>query len=363
MYWDIYNSPELQALSPNTTHPSAIQYSSFVLSIITCIIGLPANIIVIFVTGFSMKKNKYKIWFLNLALADFNLLLFLPFYAESIRKGEWPYSSFMCQLYHFFTFLNMYAGIYMLTALNIVRALSVAKPIWHRRFHSWKFCWCTCAVIWVLAVIGSTPVVFSDVNGGKLCSLSFYDPKHLANISSFNSEKNQTLHLLPREDCKYVSVSDPEVKKTWNNMVNTKTHLVARLSVLGYGVPLCVILLCNIIIAHHVKNSKMATSSRLYRLIIVTVMSFFCTRTPYVLAFITFLVFLSTMKFSLMYKLSIAMPMLFSIAATKSLLNPLVYVLIVKEVKSEIGNFLGRRRNSMRATERRESFGLNQSIM
>ncbi|KAG9476863.1 hypothetical protein GDO78_002321 [Eleutherodactylus coqui] len=336
LYWDIHSTSDPQDLSPSTTHPSAIQYSSFILSIITCIIGLPANIIVIFVTGFLMKKNKYKIWFLNLALADFTFLLFLPFHAVYVIRGCWPYGSIMCKLYHLVTFLNMYCSIYILTVLNIVRALSVAKPIWHRRFHSQKFCWCTCVVIWVTSAICGTSALFSDLYKANLCSLSFYDPTHLVNISSFISEGSKPLYLLPREICRNVSGSDPEIGKAWRNTVITNQVRVVPRVMFGYIIPLCVILLSNIIIAHHVKNSKMPTSPRLYRLITVTVMSFFCTKTPFFLTVIMFLVSLPTMKFTLINKLFIKFPLMFSIAATNSLLNPLVYVLVGKEVRSEI---------------------------
>ncbi|XP_066433941.1 chemerin-like receptor 1 [Eleutherodactylus coqui] len=345
MLWDIYKSPALQALSPNTTHPSAIQYSSFILSIITCIIGLPTNIIVILVTGFLMKKNKYKIWFLNLALADFTFLLFLPLYATSVLRG-WSYGSIMCKIYHFLTFLNMYCSIYILIALNIDRTLSVAKPIWHQRFHSRRFCWCVCVVIWVSSAICSTPaIIHSDVYEDELCTLSYYDYTHIAKSFNFAEVKIQTQDLFPLEDCKYDSdeelESDPKV---WREEKLTAVRLVVPFAVVGYIIPLCVILFSNIIIALHVKNSRMVATSRLYRVVIVTIMSFFCSKTPYVLAFITYLVSVYTVKFTLMYKLSIALPLLFSIAATNSLLNPLVYVLVGKEVRSEIITFFRKKK-------------------
>ncbi|KAG8557842.1 hypothetical protein GDO81_016747 [Engystomops pustulosus] len=181
----MYSSPGLRALSPSTSHPSALQFSSFVLSIVTCIIGLAANLIVILVTGFLMKKNKYKIWFLNLALADFSFLLFLPLHAVSVIRGSWPYGSTMCKLYNFLTFVNMYSSIYILTMLNIDRTVSVAKPVWHLRFHSLKFCRCMCAVIWVSSAICSVPaIIYSDLDDDAVCTLSPFDFTQFANMIS-----------------------------------------------------------------------------------------------------------------------------------------------------------------------------------
>ncbi|KAG9462816.1 hypothetical protein GDO78_023052 [Eleutherodactylus coqui] len=345
--WDLINTPELIAFILG--YPTTIQYSSFVLSIITCIIGLPTNIIVIFVTGFLMKKNKSKIWFLNLALADFTFLLFLPLYATSVIRGIWPYGSIMCKLFFFFSFINMYAGIYILIALNIDRALSVAKPIWHRRFHSKKFCWSMCAAIWVSSAICNIPtIIYSDVQGPseyKQCFLSFNYQYKSIELSSNNSLVS-ALPPVQRESCRnisnYIEMS-AEVESVLAQFKNEPfviLHLIVPYVVFGYIIPLCVILLSNIIIAFHVKNSKMAAISRLYRVVIVAIMGFFCVRTPYVCACFLYWLYLFTLQYTLMFKVSLIQPLLYFISATNSLLNPVVYVLVGKQVRSEIMNFL-----------------------
>ncbi|XP_075140853.1 chemerin-like receptor 1 [Leptodactylus fuscus] len=334
---DIANSPELKALSPSTTRPSAIQYSSFVLSIVTCCIGLIANIIVILATGFLMKKNKYKIWFLNLALADFIFLLFLPLYGASVLRAKWPYGSNMCKFYNFLSFVNTYASIYILTALNIDRALSVAKPLWHKAFHSRTFCLYMCALIWVLSLLCSIPaIIYSDIGGEGICTLSRYDTTYFA----YKAGAIQVAPFYPREFCN-AHLTDPEYVKVWSEVTFTAMRLVVPLAVLGFVVPLCIILVCNVIvvIVLYIKNSKTMTSSTPYRVVILSVLSFFCARTPYVLSYIIFLVSVHTMKMTLMYKLSIILPLLFTIAATSSLLNPLVNVFIGKQVRSEIKDF------------------------
>ncbi|XP_073501899.1 chemerin-like receptor 1 [Phyllobates terribilis] len=339
--WDLLFSRELRALSPSTTHPTAIQYFCFVLSIITCIIGFAANLLVIFVTGFLMKKNKYKIWFLNLAVADFAFLLFLPLKAVSIIRGRWPYGSSVCKFYNFLTLVNMYASIYILTVLNIDRALSVAKPIWHRNFHSHKFCCFVCALIWLSSALCSIPaIIYSDVYEDH-CTLSYYDTSLVAYELRDNSEEDEPLNV-PREICSNISGHKiPELRKLladWKEATITTERVVLPLVAVGYVIPLCVIVSSNIIIIFHVKNSRMLASSSLYRLVIIGIMSYFCTRTPYVVTYITFLVSVSTINMTLMYKLSLILPLLFTIAATNSFLNPVVYVLVVKKIRSDLIN-------------------------
>ncbi|XP_066433616.1 C3a anaphylatoxin chemotactic receptor-like [Eleutherodactylus coqui] len=345
LYWDIFNIQELIALSPSTTHPTAIQYSSFVLCIITCIIGFTSNITVIFVTGFLMRKNKSQIWFLNLALADFTFLLFLPLYAVSVITAGWPYGSSMCKLYFFFSFLNMYAGIYILTALNIDRALSVAKPIWHRNFFSRKFSYGICSLIWVLSVLCSIPaMIYSEVHyiNGPQCLLF---PNDLSGIVYYNNDQNsnesQSWRSLPRNLCDE-PFENSEMFQEWMEIFSTTTGLVVSLAVIGCVIPLCVILFSNIIIVLHVKNSQKTSSSKLYRVVTAAVLAFFSTRTPLVLAQIIYLVAVYTLRFTLMYKVIASLPLLSSIAAINTFLNPVVYVLVGKQVRNEISQVFGK---------------------
>ncbi|KAM4024783.1 chemerin-like receptor 1 isoform 1-T3 [Anomaloglossus baeobatrachus] len=346
LYWDIHNVPELGDLSPSLSHPTAIQYSSFVLAIITCIIGFIGNLLVIFVTGFLKKKSKSQIWFLNLAVADFSFLLFLPLQAVSVLTARWPYGPSMCKFYNFITFVNMYASIYILTALNIDRTLSVAKPIWHQTFLSRKFGYSICLLIWVLSAVCSFPaIVYSDqvLTGEEpQCFLFSNDITSLvySNIDR-NASINQEWKSLPRELCD-IPFENVEKFKLWVEMQSTTMTLVVPLAVIGCIIPLCVILVSNILIIHHVKKSKVPSSSRLYGVVIAAILVFFCTRTPLLLAQIILLVSAHTMEFTLMYKVIVSFPLLSSIAATNTFLNPVVYVLVGKKVREEISHFLSK---------------------
>ncbi|XP_069841026.1 chemerin-like receptor 1 [Dendropsophus ebraccatus] len=352
LLWDMMTYSNLKDFLSGTADPSAVQYFSFALCVLTCIIGYVGNIIVIFTTGFLMRKNKYKIWFLHLALADFIFLLFLPLHAVSELKGRWLYGSTVCKFYEFFSSLNMNAGIYILTALNIDRALSVAKPIWHLRFHSWRFCCCICAGIWVSSVLCSVPIIiYSDLYGlgeDVQCVLFVRDfniSMQLSNDYDFDFKTNlQWFESIPREFCKLLSDYLPtsvimKFDSLWRELLYAETYVVVSLSVFGYLIPMSVILISNIIIALHVKNSRMAASSRLYRVVIIEVLSFFCTRTPYVLTYIISLIYLYAGDFTLAYKVSLMLPLLSSIFAINCCLNPVVYVLAGEQVRSEIVTF------------------------
>ncbi|XP_073409762.1 chemerin-like receptor 1 [Dendrobates tinctorius] len=345
LFWDMYNDPELLDLSPSMSNPTPIQYSSFVLSIITCIIGFTGNLLVIFVTGFLMKKSKSRIWFLNLAVADFSFLLFLPLQAVSVLMARWPYGSDLCKFSNFITFVNMYASIYILTALNIDRTLSVAKPIWHQRFLSRKVGYSICTLIWVLSAVCSLPAIIysGEVStcGENHCILFSNDITNLiySNIKP-NSNLSQEYRNISRNACDSEN-TNPDSFKIWVEMQST-TSLIVSLVAIGCIIPLCVILSSNNIIIHQVRKSEVPSSSRLYRVVIAAVLAFFCTKTPLVLAQIIFLVSAHTMEFTLMYKAIVFFPLLSSIAATNTFLNPMVYVLVGKKMREEISPFGGK---------------------
>jgi len=48
---------------------------SLVIFIVIFILGIPGNMLVIWVAGLKMKRSVIIIWFLNLAVADFQVLL------------------------------------------------------------------------------------------------------------------------------------------------------------------------------------------------------------------------------------------------------------------------------------------------
>ncbi|XP_056391461.1 chemerin-like receptor 1 [Hyla sarda] len=341
LLWDIFNDPQLLALSPSTSHPTAVQFSCFVLSILTCIIGYVGNIIVIFVTAFLRKKNKSHVWFLNLAVADFIFLLLLPFHAVSILLARWPYGSTMCKVYNFYTFVNMYASIYILTALNIDRALAVAKPIWHLKFISRKFGYSVCTLIWLSSTICSIPaIIYSDIHYFGEVPQCFLFSDDLTVIAYSRTDKNmsEAWRSFPRNICDG-SWEELGHATEWSNVLSTTTALVIPLAVIGCFIPLCVILTSNIVIALHVKNSQKTESSRLYRVVIAAMLAFFCTRVPLVLAQIIILVAAYTLELSLMFTVISVLPLLSSIAATNTFLNPIVYVLVGKQVKNEISQF------------------------
>ncbi|OBS58135.1 hypothetical protein A6R68_10729 [Neotoma lepida] len=104
---------------------------SMVILSLTFLLGLPGNGLVLWVAGLKMKRTVNTVWFLHLTLADFLCCLSLPFsLAHLIIRGHWPYGLFLCKLIPSIIVLNMFASVFLLTAISLDRCLMVHKPIW-----------------------------------------------------------------------------------------------------------------------------------------------------------------------------------------------------------------------------------------
>ncbi|OCT57737.1 C3a anaphylatoxin chemotactic receptor [Xenopus laevis] len=341
---------------------TAISYVTFGIFVLTSVIGLLGNAIVIYITGFKIKKQKSKIWFLNMAVADFLFLLWLPLDATNAITGNWPFGSYACKLYHFFSTFNMYTSIFIMTALNVDRAISVAKPLWHHKFVTQTICYRTCTCIWILTALSSLPALFVSAvynTGGNqtVCSLLILgqDDQEYSNstakkdvfsyagsslsISNTTSNTNNdhgTFIRFPhlREQCiDNECCANEETVAIWSAAISKTLYFIISIVVIGYFIPLCVILISNGVIFCQIWKSQSTKTSRAYQITVSVVLVYFITWTPLIIAYIVFLTAMTTMNISLVFNVSVFLTLLNSIAYTNSCLNPIIYVLIGKQAR------------------------------
>uniref|UniRef100_A0A3B5KPP3 Si:dkey-42l23.2 n=1 Tax=Xiphophorus couchianus TaxID=32473 RepID=A0A3B5KPP3_9TELE len=123
-----------------------------------CLLANLGNGLVIYVTGFKMKKTVNSVWFLNLALADFLFTAFLVFTAVSLsQKHHWPFGQSMCKLNNFVSLVNMFASVFFLMVINLDRCLSTWVVAWAQNERTVFKAQIISAVIWFAAGICSTP--------------------------------------------------------------------------------------------------------------------------------------------------------------------------------------------------------------
>ncbi|KAG8446165.1 hypothetical protein GDO86_013859 [Hymenochirus boettgeri] len=336
-------------LAEFTRIPEGVRYTSFALTVTTCVLGLAGNAIVIFVTGFLLKKHESKIWFLNLALADFVFSLCLPLFAVGLFTGNWPLGEHLCDVHNYISTCNMYASIFIITALTIDRVLSVVVPIWHRKFISRRVRSWTCVILWVITGLLSIPVVIANegffygstvqcrmIKAGS--HLDVYDHDLMGSVITQTDRVINGIRLL---DAPFF-LTKKCVHEIFSSAFSTGAIPISFL-VIGYFIPLTVILCSNVVIIVKGFQSHAMKSPKLFRVVTAVITFFFLTWTPLITAQITAMAALRGGNLRLPVRLYRLMPLLCSIAYTNSCINPFIYVFVGSHVRKAIRDFLGRR--------------------
>ncbi|XP_068004704.1 proto-oncogene Mas-like [Melanerpes formicivorus] len=123
-----------------------------------CLCGLVGNVVVLWLLGFRMKRNPFTVYVLNLAIADFSLLLILLLFSTTFIIAEvnciFSDDLFLSLYFSLWVFLFCYfAGMYLLTAMSVERCLAVWFPVWYRCHRPKHLSGILCGVIWALAAL------------------------------------------------------------------------------------------------------------------------------------------------------------------------------------------------------------------
>ncbi|XP_034741610.1 G-protein coupled receptor 1 [Etheostoma cragini] len=155
---------DLEELKVDHKQRETMHIFSVVIYIISFVLGLIGNGTVIWVTAFKSKKTVNSVWLLNLAMADFVFVLFLPFSIDYILQDfHWDFGTVMCKLNSFVSVMNMYASVLFLTVLSIDRYVSLVHLNWCQKYRTKERAWLVCGFIWVLAAATSCPaLIFRD---------------------------------------------------------------------------------------------------------------------------------------------------------------------------------------------------------
>ncbi|KAM6216255.1 C3a anaphylatoxin chemotactic receptor [Rhynchocyon petersi] len=153
------------------------------------LLGSAGNGLVLWVAGLKMQRTVNTVWFLHLTLADFLCCLSLPFSIVHLAlQGYWPYGWLLCKLIPSIIILNMFASVFLLTAISLDRCLVVLKPIWCQNHRSVRTASAICGCIWVLAFAMCIPVFMYremfTVDTINMCGYNFGD------YDSYDSDSN-----------------------------------------------------------------------------------------------------------------------------------------------------------------------------
>uniref|UniRef100_A0A670IJ95 G-protein coupled receptors family 1 profile domain-containing protein n=1 Tax=Podarcis muralis TaxID=64176 RepID=A0A670IJ95_PODMU len=217
------------------------------------LLGVTGNGLVIFITGFRMKRTVNTVWFLNLAIADFTFTFFLPLIITSIVMGKWPFGQEMCKIGSTLSYLNLYASIYLLMVISLDRCISTLWPVWAHNHRTPQRASIVAFGVWILALV--------------LCSPRFYFSKEIP-------------YSVDKKWCDYDYGSIEEQKKF--------THKAMTISqfIFAFVIPFSVIVVCYGAVVLKMRRKQLSQSNKPIKVITAVTAAFFvCWLPSHILSF------------------------------------------------------------------------------
>ncbi|XP_044214667.1 chemokine-like receptor 1 [Thunnus albacares] len=269
--------------------------ASVVIYCVIFVVGTVGNGLVVYVTGFRMKTTVNSVWFLNLALADFLFTAFLIFSIIAVSKGHhWQFGLVMCKLNNFVVVVNMFASVFLLTAISLDRCLSTCVVVWAQNKRTVRKAQLICAAIWLMAIVCSTPY---------------------ATFRTLNARDGK-IH------CAY-SVNNTQ-----------KWILCIFRFVMAFLIPFLVIMACYVAIGVRARRLQRTRRRRSCRIIISVILAFFFCWLPFHV--FNFIELKAQNNPELGRTVQIGGPLSVSLAFLNSCLNPILYVFMCDEFQKKL---------------------------
>ncbi|XP_065136689.1 C3a anaphylatoxin chemotactic receptor-like [Paramisgurnus dabryanus] len=266
--------------------------------LVILIMGVIGNGLVIFVTGYKMKTTVNSVWFLNLAMADFifDFCLIINIIVTFNNK-VWLFNDLMCKLTSLVTVINMFASIFLLTAISVDRCLCIWMIVWVQNKRTLNKGRIICVFVWILSICCSLPfAMHRSVQEHKGLKYCVYNQSHDVLLSLF----------------------------TYRFMV-------------GFLIPFLIIASSYIAIGVRVKLLKIEKQLRPYRVILSVILAFFICWFP---LHVQQLCHIHAVKYnwtvSAQKEISSAGSFLQCLAYLNSCLNPILYVFMCDEYKTKL---------------------------
>ncbi|XP_005674612.3 LOW QUALITY PROTEIN: probable G-protein coupled receptor 32 [Sus scrofa] len=271
-------------------------------------VGVVANGLVIWMTLFRMARTVTTIWFFNLALVDFTVLLSLPIATYTMATGQWLLDEVACKLYMTFLALNFFTSICLLVIISLDRCISVLYPVWCRNHRTVQRAVWLAVGVWLLAAVMCSPYLkFRTIGKENECFYCYF---------KFDIEKKQE-----------------ESSQDWDRVVFERRLTVVIVHFLvGFLVPLVVISACAHLICTKLRGEGWVHASRPKRLLLVLVSAFFIFWFPFNVAL---LVQLGQLQNEPKPKMLLILWATFSLGCLNSCLNPFLYVFIGRDFREK----------------------------
>ncbi|XP_031702648.1 C5a anaphylatoxin chemotactic receptor 1 [Anarrhichthys ocellatus] len=174
--------------SSSSWQAEAVRGVQMAATVLIFLVGVPLNGLVVWVLGLRHNRHlvrrgsseetraasSFRIYVLNLALADLVLLLRIPLMLGYVAHNySWPFGRVFCHLVMFLRGLGLYASAFLLCAVALERCLCLLRPVWARLRRPYWAVPLACGILWLIATVLSAPyfhfAVLEDRNGKYQC--------------------------------------------------------------------------------------------------------------------------------------------------------------------------------------------------
>ncbi|XP_026136427.1 proteinase-activated receptor 4-like [Carassius auratus] len=126
-------------------------------------IGLPSNLLALWVLLFRTKKLPSTILLINLTFCDLLLLLVLPFRIVYHFKGNnWTFGEPFCRVVIGLLYGNMYGSVVCLALIAVDRYIALVHPFGAKMLRSKKNSVCMSVLVWIVIIAAAVPLLVSQ---------------------------------------------------------------------------------------------------------------------------------------------------------------------------------------------------------
>lgn len=179
---------------------SVVRLPLMVLYSTVLVVGLPANLLTVFLTWLQVRrKNVLGVYLWGLSLCDLMYLFTLPLWADYVGRGHsWQWSSAACKMTGFIFFTNMYVSIFLLCCVSCDRYIAVAYSLEARGLRRQRHATLVVVIIILVVAVGHAPVFHMKEGAAAKGSRTCFEPNQSsAMVTGFNYARFIIGFLLP----------------------------------------------------------------------------------------------------------------------------------------------------------------------
>ncbi|XP_033877538.3 proteinase-activated receptor 4-like isoform X1 [Acipenser ruthenus] len=272
------------------------------LYLVVIFIGLPANMLALWVLIAKTKKMPSTSFLINLSVADLLLILVLPFKIFYHFSGnDWVFGEILCRLMTTFFYGNMYCSILCLMFISIDRYIALVHPFSAKTLRSKKMASYLCVGVWFLVIGAMLPLGLTQQ------SYSFKEP----NITTCHD-------ALPKDE-----------------QANFFFPYFASLFAVGFVAPFCLIVFCNCAVLRVLILSEKRYVHAAKIIALVLLVFVVCFAPSNIILILHYSEFQMVQKHSDLY-----LPYMISLALStfNSCIDPFIYYYISEDFRAKAGS-------------------------